>query len=121
MGLQAKTARVIRGGETLDIAIDDVIHGDIIVVRPGEKVPVDGKILKGTSAVDESMITGESLPIEKKVGDSVIGGTVNKTGSFEFEATKVGSETALAQKKLKVPRLRFKILLIVFLPGLCQL
>ncbi len=97
MGLQAKTARVIRSGQTLDIAIDDVIHGDVIVVRPGEKVPVDGKILKGSSAVDESMITGESLPIEKKVGDSVIGGTVNKTGSFEFEATKIGSETALAQ------------------------
>lgn len=97
MGLQAKTARVIRDGQTQDIAIDDVIHGDIIIVRPGEKVPVDGKITKGSSAVDESMITGESLPVEKKVGDSVIGGTVNKTGSFEFEATKVGSETALAQ------------------------
>jgi Cu+-exporting ATPase len=97
MGLQAKVARVIRGGQTLDIAIDDVIHGDIIIVRPGEKVPVDGKIIKGSSAVDESMITGESLPIEKHIGDTVIGGTVNKTGSFEFEATKVGSETALAQ------------------------
>lgn len=97
MGLQAKTARVIRDGQTLDVAIDDVIHGDIIVVRPGEKVPVDGKISKGSSSVDESMITGESLPVEKNVGDSVIGGTVNKTGSFEFEATKVGSETALAQ------------------------
>lgn len=97
MGLQAKTARVVRDGQTLDIAIDDVIHGDIIIVRPGEKVPVDGKIMKGSSAIDESMITGESLPVEKKVGDSVIGGTVNKTGSFEFEATKVGSETALAQ------------------------
>ncbi|EKE12126.1 MAG: hypothetical protein ACD_14C00008G0001 [uncultured bacterium] len=97
MGLQAKTARVIRAGQAVDIAIDDVVHGDIIIVRPGEKVPVDGKIVKGSSAVDESMITGESLPIEKKVGDNVIGGTVNKTGSFEFEATKVGSETALAQ------------------------
>ncbi|MFZ2984733.1 MAG: heavy metal translocating P-type ATPase, partial [Candidatus Moraniibacteriota bacterium] len=97
MGLQAKTARVIRGGETLDIAIDDVIHGDIIMVRPGEKVPVDGKIMKGSSAVDESMITGESLPIEKNVGDMVVGGTINKTGSFEFEATRVGSETTLAQ------------------------
>ncbi|EKE20090.1 MAG: hypothetical protein ACD_8C00056G0015 [uncultured bacterium] len=97
MGLQAKTARVIRGGETLDVAIEDVIHGDIVVVRPGEKIPVDGKITKGTSAVDESMITGESLPVEKSVGSIVIGGTVNKTGSFEFEATKVGSETALAQ------------------------
>jgi Cu+-exporting ATPase len=97
MGLQAKTARVIRGGQTLDVAIDDVLHGDIIVVRPGEKVPVDGKITKGSSAVDESMITGESMPVEKQIGDSVIGGTVNKTGSFEFEATKIGSETALAQ------------------------
>lgn len=97
MGLQAKTARVIRAGQTLDVAIEDVIHGDIVIVRPGEKVPVDGKITKGISAVDESMITGESLPVEKKVGDSVIGGTVNKTGSFEFEATKIGSETALAQ------------------------
>ena len=97
MGLQAKTARVVRNNQTIDIAIDDVIHGDIIIVRPGEKVPVDGKIIKGSSAVDESMITGESLPIEKHIGDTVIGGTVNKTGSFEFEATKVGSETALAQ------------------------
>lgn len=97
MGLQAKTARVIRGGETLDIAIDDVIHGDIIIVRPGEKVPVDGKITKGTSAVDESMITGESLPVEKNIGSMVVGGTINKTGSFEFEATKIGSETTLAQ------------------------
>ncbi|MEI7890808.1 MAG: heavy metal translocating P-type ATPase [bacterium] len=97
MGLQAKTARVIRAGQTLDVAIDDVIHGDIVVVRPGEKVPVDGKITKGSSAVDESMITGESMPVEKQTGDGVIGGTVNKTGSFEFEATKIGSETALAQ------------------------
>ena len=97
MGLQAKTARVIRGGQTLDIAINDVIHGDIIIVRPGEKVPVDGKITKGSSAVDESMITGESLPVEKTIGSNVVGGTINKTGSFEFEATKIGSETTLAQ------------------------
>ncbi len=97
MGLQAKTARVIRQGVTLDIAIEEVVHGDIIIVRPGEKIPVDGKIVKGFSAVDEAMITGESLPVEKKVGDLVIGSTVNKTGSFEFEATRVGSETALAQ------------------------
>jgi len=97
MGLQAKTARVIRNGVTLDVPVEDVIHGDIIMVRPGEKIPVDGKITKGISAIDESMITGESLPVEKKVGDNVIGSTVNKTGSFEFEATKVGSETALAQ------------------------
>ncbi|MEI8103784.1 MAG: heavy metal translocating P-type ATPase [Candidatus Moraniibacteriota bacterium] len=97
MGLQAKTARVIRDGKTEDVAIDTVAHGDIVIVRPGEKVPVDGKIVTGSSAVDESMITGESLPIEKNVGDTVIGGTINKTGSFEFEATRVGSETALAQ------------------------
>ena len=97
MGLQAKTARVIRNGETLDIAIDDVVHGDIIMVRPGEKVPVDGKITKGSSAVDESMITGESLPVEKTLGSNVVGGTINKTGSFEFVAEKIGSETALAQ------------------------
>lgn len=97
MGLQAKTARVIRGGVTQDIQIDEVVHGDIIVVRPGEKIPVDGKITKGSSAIDESMITGESIPAEKKVGDSVTGSTVNKTGGFEFIATRIGSETALAQ------------------------
>jgi Cu+-exporting ATPase len=97
MGLKAKTARVIRHGQTLDIALAEVAHGDIVLVRPGEKIPVDGKITKGTSAVDESMISGESLPVEKTVGDSVIGSTINKTGSFEFEATKVGNETVLAQ------------------------
>ncbi|MDP2909454.1 MAG: heavy metal translocating P-type ATPase [bacterium] len=97
MGLQAKTARVIRGGAVKDIAIDEVIHKDIVIVRPGEKIPVDGVIIKGSSAVDESMLTGESLPVEKKIGDMVIGGTVNKVGSFEFEATRVGSETSLSQ------------------------
>ncbi len=97
MGLQAKTARVIRLGQTLDIEIGAVVKGDIILVRPGEKIPVDGKITKGGSAIDESMITGESLPVEKKVGDNVIGATINKLGSFEFEATRVGAETALAQ------------------------
>ncbi|TSC52410.1 MAG: Cu2+-exporting ATPase [Parcubacteria group bacterium LiPW_41] len=97
MGLQAKTARVIRNGVTQDIQIEDVVHGDIILVRPGEKIPVDGQITKGSSAIDESMITGESIPVEKKNGDSVIGSTVNKTGSFEFIATRIGSETALAQ------------------------
>jgi Cu+-exporting ATPase len=96
MGLSAKTARVVRSGETIDIAVDEVVHGDIVVVRPGEKIPVDGKIVRGASAVDESMITGESLPIEKNVGDMVIGGTINKTGSFEFEVLRVGSETTLA-------------------------
>lgn len=97
MGLQAKTARVIRNGVTQDISIDDVINGDVVLVRPGEKVPVDGQINKGSSALDESMITGESLPVEKHEGDNVIGGTINKTGSFEFVATRVGSETTLSQ------------------------
>lgn len=97
MGLQAKTARVVRNGKTVDIPVEEVIHGDIVIVRPGEKIPVDGKIVKGSSAVDESMITGESIPAEKNIGDTVVGGTMNKTGSFEFSATRVGSETALAQ------------------------
>lgn len=97
MGLQAKTARVLRNGQTMDIAIDQVVNGDIILVRPGEKVPVDGVIVKGSSAVDESMITGESLPVEKQVNDTVVGGTMNKVGSFEFKATRVGSETTLSQ------------------------
>jgi Cu+-exporting ATPase len=97
MGLQAKTARVIRNGKTLDISIEEVKVGDTILVRPGEKIPVDGKVTKGSSAIDESMITGESIPIEKNVGDRVIGATINKTGSFEFVTEKVGSDTALAQ------------------------
>ncbi len=97
MGLSAKTARVIRQGRTMDIPVEEVVHGDIVVVRPGEKIPVDGKITKGLSAVDESMISGESLPVAKNVGDVVIGSTVNKVGSFEFVATRVGPETALAQ------------------------
>ncbi len=97
MGLQAKTARVLRDGRALDVPIEDVVAGDTIVVRPGEKIPVDGEIVKGSSAVDESMLTGESLPVEKKEGDSVIGATMNKTGSFEFRATKVGADTALSQ------------------------
>jgi len=80
-----------------DIPIDQVVHNDIIMVRPGEKIPVDGIIMKGSSAVDESMITGESLPVEKQVKDTVVGGTINKTGSFEFRATRVGSETTLSQ------------------------
>jgi Cu+-exporting ATPase len=97
MGLQAKTARVIRNNITADIAIDEVVRGDIIIVRPGEKIPVDGKIVSGSSSVDEAMITGESIPVEKNAGDMVIGGTVNKNGSFQFLATRVGSETTLAQ------------------------
>ena len=97
MGLAAKTARVMRNGETLDVPIDQVIKGDVVLVRPGEKIPVDGVILKGSSAIDESMITGESLPVEKHVGDNVIGATINKTGSFEIEATRVGAESTLSQ------------------------
>ena len=97
MGLQPKTARVIRSGQTLDLPIDDVVKGDIILVRPGEKIPVDGIISKGSSAVDESMITGESIPVEKNPGDTVVGATINKMGSFEFTATRVGNETTLAQ------------------------
>ena len=97
MGLQAKTARVIRAGVEQDVPVDSVIPGDRVRVRPGEKVPVDGRVLEGNSALDESMLTGESLPVEKGPGDSVIGATLNKTGSFVFEATKVGRDTALAQ------------------------
>jgi Cu+-exporting ATPase len=97
MGLQAKTARVIRNGKEQDIPVEEVLVGDIVLVRPGEKVPVDGVVIEGSSAVDESMLTGESLPVEKKVRDEVIGATLNKTGSFKFEATKVGKDTALAQ------------------------
>lgn len=97
MDIQAKTARVVRDGKTTDILIGDVVEGDIVVVRPGEKVPVDGVIVNGGSAVDESMLTGESIPVEKRPGDKVIGATVNKNGSFEFRTTNVGSETVLAQ------------------------
>jgi len=97
MGLQAKTASVIREGQEIDVLIEAVIVGDIIVVRPGEKIPVDGVIVEGTSTVDESMLTGESLPIDKKVDDKVVGATINKLGTFKFKATKVGKDTALAQ------------------------
>jgi P-type Cu+ transporter len=96
IGLQAKTARVVRDGKESDIPVEEVLVNDVVVVRPGEKIPVDGKVIVGSSAVDESMITGESMPIEKQVGDEVIGGTLNKTGSFRFTATKVGKDTALA-------------------------
>ena len=97
MGLQAKTARVIRDGVEQDVPIDAVQVGDLVRVRPGEKVPVDGVIVEGRSALDESMLTGESLPIEKGPGEQVIGATLNKTGSFVFRATKVGRDTTLAQ------------------------
>ena len=96
IGLQPKTARVVRDGVQGDIAVAEVSVGGLVIVRPGEKIPVDAIVEEGLSAVDESMITGESLPVEKKVGDEVIGATINKTGSFKFRATKVGKETALA-------------------------
>jgi len=97
LGLQAKTARVIRDGHEIDLPVDEVLVGDTIQVRPGEKIPVDGLIIEGSSAVDESMLTGESLPVSKKTGDEVIGATLNKTGAFKFRAIKVGKDTALAQ------------------------
>jgi Cu+-exporting ATPase len=97
MSLQAKTAHVIRDGPEMEIAADEVRIGDIVVVRPGESIPVDGEVTDGYSAVDEAMITGESIPVEKRPGAQVVGATINKTGSFKFKATRVGSETALAQ------------------------
>ena len=97
IGLQAKTARVLRDGKEIDLPISEVIIGDIIRVRPGEKIPVDGIIADGESSIDESMITGESMPVDKAKGDVVVGATMNKTGSFTFKATKIGGETMLAQ------------------------
>lgn len=97
IGLQAKTARVFRGAQELEVPIEDVVIGDTVVVRPGEKIPVDGVVTAGASSVDESMVTGESIPVEKHVGDEVIGVTINKTGSFRFKATKIGKDTMLAQ------------------------
>src|SRR5215213_1651918 len=96
-GLQAKTARVMRDGEEVDVAVEDVRVGDTVVVRPGEKVPVDGRIVSGESTVEEAMITGESIPVTKRAGDEVIGATINTSGSFRFAATKVGEGTALQQ------------------------
>src|SRR3989344_2047927 len=97
MGLQAKTARILKDGQQMDVPIEEVQMGDIVVVRPGEKIPVDGTVTKGLSSIDESMLTGESIPVEKKEGDKVFGATMNGHGSIEFRAEKVGSETALAQ------------------------
>jgi Cu+-exporting ATPase len=97
LGLRAKTARVIRDGQEMDVPVEEVSVGDLVVVRPGEKIPVDGALVEGRSSVDESMITGESLPVAKEVGDEVIGATINKTGSFRFQATKVGKDTVLGQ------------------------
>ncbi|MEI0548958.1 heavy metal translocating P-type ATPase [Brachyspira intermedia] len=97
MGLQPKTATIIKDGEEKEIKIADVKVDDIVLVRPGEKIPVDGEIIEGYSSVDESMLTGESIPVEKSVGDKVVGASINKTGSFKFKAQKVGADTALAQ------------------------
>lgn len=97
LGLQAKTARVVRDGVEQEISIDEVVQGDIVLVRPGEKIPIDGEIIEGQSAIDESMLTGESIPIDKVAGDTVIGATINKNGSLQIKATNVGKDTALAQ------------------------
>ncbi len=97
MALQPKIARVVRHGQEVELPADEVLADDLVLVRPGERIPVDGVVLEGYSAVDESMLTGESLPVEKKAGNEVIGGTMNKTGAFKFRATRVGKETALAQ------------------------
>jgi P-type Cu+ transporter len=97
MDLRPATARVVRDGVEREISLDEVVVGDVLVVRPGERVPVDGRVLDGRSTLDESMLTGESMPVEKGPGDEVIGATINKTGSFRFEARKVGADTALAQ------------------------
>ena len=97
MGLAPKTAMVVRDGQEVEISIDEVVVGDVIIVKPGEKMPVDGVVLEGNTAVDESMLTGESIPVEKSVGDTIIGASINKNGSIQYRATKVGKDTALAQ------------------------
>jgi len=97
IGLKPKTAIVIRDGKETEISVDDVQVGDLILMRPGERIPVDGIVRQGYSSIDESMITGESIPVDKKVGDTVIGGTINRMGSFQFEATRVGKDTTLAR------------------------
>jgi len=97
LNLQAKTALIVRDGKEIEISINDVVHGDVVVIKPGMKIPVDGEIVEGQSFVDESMVTGEPMPVQKKVGDSVVAGTINTTGTFIFKATKVGAETLLAQ------------------------
>ncbi|GAB1538835.1 heavy metal translocating P-type ATPase [Scytonema sp. NUACC21] len=97
IGLQAKTARLIRNGREVDVPLEEVQIGDVILVRPGEKIPVDGEVIEGTSTIDQAMVTGESIPVKKQPGDEVIGATINKTGSFKFRATRVGKDTVLAQ------------------------
>lgn len=97
IGLQAKTARIVRQGQELEVAIDRVRVGDLVIVRPGESIPVDGEVVDGSSAVDEAMVTGESVAVQKQPGDEVIGATINKTGSFKFRVTRIGNDTFLAQ------------------------
>ncbi|HEU5121630.1 MAG TPA: HAD-IC family P-type ATPase, partial [Candidatus Saccharimonadales bacterium] len=97
LDLQAKDAEVIRNGQTIRIPLNDVLVGDTVRVKPGEKIPVDGEIIEGGSTIDESMVTGESMPVSKEPGDTVIGATINKTGTFTFRATKIGADTLLAQ------------------------
>ncbi|EPZ54881.1 heavy metal translocating P-type ATPase family protein [[Clostridium] sordellii ATCC 9714] len=97
MGLQPKTAIIVKGNEEIEIPIDEVEEGDIIVVKPGSKIPVDGVVIEGHTSVDESMLTGESMPVSKKVGDRVTGASINKNGNIKFKADKVGSDTTLAQ------------------------
>lgn len=97
MGLQAKTARILRNGQELEVPLAEVEIGDIVQVRPGEQIPVDGEVIEGYSTIDEAMVTGESLPVKKQVGDEVIGATINKTGSFKFRTTRIGKDTFLAQ------------------------
>ncbi|NBJ09772.1 heavy metal translocating P-type ATPase [Microvirga arsenatis] len=97
VGLQAKTARVVRGGQAMEVPLDQVLAGDVVQVRPGEKIPVDGEVVEGSSFVDESMITGEPVPVQKAEGAEVVGGTINRTGTFAFRATRIGADTVLAQ------------------------
>ncbi|MCX6755449.1 MAG: heavy metal translocating P-type ATPase [Candidatus Nomurabacteria bacterium] len=97
LNLQAKTALVVRAGKEIEISVNEVVHGDIIIIKPGAKIPVDGTIVEGNSFVDESMVTGEPMPVKKNIGDVVVAGTINTTGTFNFKATKVGNETLLAQ------------------------
>lgn len=97
VGLQAKTARIERDGETVEVSLDQVVAGNVVHIRPGDKIPVDGRVISGSSYVDEAMITGEPVPVQKTAGAEVVGGTINKTGAFTFEATRVGRDTVLAQ------------------------
>jgi Cu+-exporting ATPase len=122
LGLQAKDAEVLRAGKLVCVTLAEIVVGDIIRVKPGQKIPVDGVITEGASTIDEAMVTGESMPVAKKVGDIVIGSTINKSGTFMFRATKVGSDTLLAQIVEMVKRAhRSKRLSIESRRSLCQL